>query len=64
MTERKSELDRLTDLAIDKFRRKLHLSTLELLVSDMIRVAGVIEVRRVLTSYLDALKDFDREEGP
>lgn len=61
---KKSELERMADLAIEKHRRRLHLVTMELLLSDMIRLAGIHEVRKLLTKYLDDLGEFDRQGDP
>lgn len=61
---KKSELERLANLAIEKHRRKLHLVTMELLLSDMIRLVGITEVRKLLTKYICDLGEFDRQGDP
>lgn len=60
---RSNEIERLAQLAVDKNRRRLHLVTMELLLSDMIRLVGITEVRKLLTKYVDDLGEFDVKEG-
>lgn len=58
MTDEFKKINEAAEAALKKHRRLLHLKTLELLISDMVRDEGIGRVQDILSWYIARLDDF------